>query len=255
MSPFYDISDQKDLPADSLQLKNLGPEKVFTSIGKTSRDGWGGRSTEWSRYMTPVKPEDYDNQFVHRLMKSRPIYTMNKVLDHHLQNYCSINARGHGDFFTHMRYVALPALKKLRSSEVCVDLFEEWLEQKMNSKKHQTPNTVNNNTINIGDVNAPLQFQQNSNHSVQTQHNHLQKEQLKDFLEILKKDIQGVDENIRKDFAMEMDYAIVQLERERDIKQQLSTIGGLMKDVGLGTFSNLLAAPIFEILKPYLGLT
>lgn len=255
MSPFYDISNQKDLPADSLQLKNLGTEKVFASIGKRSRDGWGGRSTEWSRHMTPVKPEDYDNQFVHRLMKSKPIYTMNKVLDHHLQNYCSMNTREQGDFFTHMRYVALPALKKLRNSEVCVDLFEDWLEQKMNSKKHQTPNTVNNNTINIGDVNAPLQFQQNSNHSVQTQHNHLQKEQLKDFLEILKKDIQGIEENIRKDFAMEMDYAIVQLERERDIKPQSLTIGGLMKDVGLGTFSNLLAAPIFEIVKPYLGLS
>ncbi|MES2458891.1 MAG: hypothetical protein V4594_25295 [Bacteroidota bacterium] len=255
MNPFYDISDQKELPADSLQLKNLGTEKVFASIGKTSRDGWGGRSTEWSRHMTPVNPEDYDSQFVHKLMKSRPIYTMNKVLDHHLQNYCSIHVKGQADFFTHMRYVALPALKKIKNSEVCVNLFEEWLEEKMKSKKPQIPNTVNNNTINIGEANAPLQFQQNSNYSVQTQHNHLQKDQIKDFLEILRKDIQHIDENIRKDFAMEMDYAVVQLERERDIKPQLSTIGSLMKDVGMGTFTNLLAAPVFEILKPYLGLS
>ena len=51
-----------------------------------------------------------------------------------------------------------------------------------------------------------------------------------------------------------MDYAIAQLERNKDIKPQLLNIGLLIKDVGISTFSNLLAAPISELIKPYLGL-
>lgn len=118
MNPFYDISDQKALPVESLQLKNLGTEKVFASIGRTTRNGWEGRSTQWNHHMTAVTPEDYDRQFVNKLMKSRPIYTMKKVLDHHFENYCSVHTQGQTHFFTHMRHVALPALRKHKSSEV-----------------------------------------------------------------------------------------------------------------------------------------
>ncbi|TKC04239.1 hypothetical protein [Pedobacter frigoris] len=255
MNPFYDISDQKDLPVESLQLKNLGTEKVFASIGKTTRNGWEGRSTQWSHHMTAVTPEDYDRQFVNKLMKSRPIYTMKKVLDHHFENYCSIHTQGQADFFIHMRHVALPTLRKLKSSEVCVNLFEEWLEEKMSvNKKSLTPNTVNNNTINVGSVNAPVQFQQSSDHSVQTQHNHYQKEHVKEVFDLITRDIQNLNEQIRNDFTMEMNYAVAQLEKDRDIKPQLLSLGSLMKDVGVGTFTNLLAAPIFEVIKPLLGL-
>jgi len=53
---------------------------------------------------------------------------------------------------------------------------------------------------------------------------------------------------------MEMDYALSQLKHGRDVKSQISNISRLIKDVGIGTFSNLLAAPIFEVVKPLLGL-
>ncbi|MFD1769592.1 hypothetical protein [Sphingobacterium suaedae] len=255
MNAFYDISDQTDLPIDALQLSNLGSEKVYASIGTTTRDGWGGRNTEWSRHTTAVQPEDYDRQFAYKLNKYKPVYDMGKILDYHFNHYCSTHLQGQSDFLKHMRYVVLPILKKLNNSEVCATLLEQWIEEKTTVKKDIIPHTVNNNTINIGTVNAPTQFQQNSDYSVQTQHNHLQKEQIKEFLEVLREDIQNVDESIRNDFALEMDYAVAQLNKDRDIKPQLLTIGGLMKDVGIGTFTNVLAAPIYEMLKPLLGIS
>ncbi|MNK18091.1 hypothetical protein D3C87_362890 [compost metagenome] len=254
MNPFYDISDQRKLPSDALQLNNLGTERVYASFGRNSRDGWGGRTTEWSRHMIAVQPEDYDRAFAHKLSKSKPIYFMTKVLDHHFEHYLSQYMDGQPDFLTHMRYIVLPAVKKINNSEVCVTLFEEWLQKKMTNSENLKPSIVNNNTINVGTINSPVQFQQNSDHSNQVQHNHQYRDQIKDFLEVLRLDIQTLDENIRKDFAMEMNYAVAQLDRDKNVQPQLTAIGGLMKDIGLGTFTNLLAAPIFEIVRPMLGL-
>lgn len=235
-------------------MNNLGSEKVFASIGTPTRDGWGGRNTEWSRHTTPVQPEDYDRQFAYKLNKYKPVYNMGNILDYHFNHYCSTHPHGQGDFLKHMRYAVLPILKKLNNSEVCVTFLEEWIEEKTTIKKTIPPHTVNNNTINVGTVNAPTQFQQNTDYSVQTQHNHLQKDEIKEFLEILREDIQKADESIRNDFALEMDYAIAQLKKDRDVKPQLLTIGSLMKDVGIGTFTNVLASPIYAILRPLLGL-
>jgi hypothetical protein len=256
MNPFYDISEQLELPANRLQLRNLGAEKVFASIGKRTRDGWGGPSTiNFSHHTTPIKSEDYDSEFVGKLLKCRPAYTMDKVLDHHCNYYCLVKGKPLAEFLMHMRYAALVELKKRANNEVYITLFEEWLKEKTTEKeKKLIPHTVNNNTINVGTVNAPIQFQQNSDHSVQTQHNKIQKEQFHDFITVLQKDIDQIDENIRKDFAIEMDYAVALLEKEKDIQPQLLNIGDLIKDVGLGTFANLLAAPIYEFIKSFLGL-
>lgn len=254
MNPFYDISNQQELAPDSLQLNTLGSKRVYMSFGKTTRDSWGKSNTEWNHHMKSVQPEDYDRRFADKLMKAKPIYTMNNVLDHHLNHYCLKHIEGQKDFLIHMRYVVIPILKKLKNSDICITLFEKWLEEKSPlTSKLITPYTVNNN-INFGTVNAPVQLQQNSNQSVQTQHNHMQKEQLNDFFNLLRKDIQQVDKAVREDFAMEMDHAIAKLQKERDIKPNLLIIGSLMRDVGIGTFTNLLAAPIFELVKPYLGL-
>lgn len=163
--------------------------------------------------------------------------------------------QGDEEFLKHMRYIILPKLKKQKNAETLVELFEQWLNQKtLKTKEQPKPHIVNHNTINVGNVNAPTQFQQNSDHSIQTQHNRYKKEDIKQAFELLKKDIQNFDEQLRKDFAMEMDYAITQLERDKDIKPQLLNLGNLMSQIGIGLFSSLLAAPIFELIKPHLGL-
>jgi hypothetical protein len=254
MNPFFDISTQNDLPNGAYQLENLGSQRIFASFGKRIRGDWGESDHYQSSHVyTDVTAEDYDHQFVSRLLRVRPSYKIDGLIDHHFNFYVSGNAEGKELFLEHMRYEILPILKNRSTNEAYVELFEKWINNKK-MKPEEKHNQTINNTINVGTVNAPLQFQQNSNHATQFQHNHLQKDQLKDFFEILRHDLQAMDENIRKDFAMEMDYAVVQLERNRDVQPQLTTIGTMMKDVGLGTFTNLLAAPIFEIVKPLLGL-
>jgi len=255
MNPFFEISEQEELPDDVFALKNLGIQQAWITVGRRSSDFWGTPGTPSKTTYRNTTDEDYDQQFVRKLHKWKPIYHIDLVLEHHYSYYLARHDQGHGDFLKHMRYVILPILKKKPNAEVCTQLFEKWLDSKEPGHSNiLKPYTVNNNTINVGNVNAPTQFQQNSDHSTQTQHNHLQKDDIKQVFELLQKDIQQVNEQIRKDFAMEMDYAITQLERGKDIKPQLFNIGSLIKDVGMGTFTNLLAAPVFELVKPYLGL-
>ena len=255
MNPFFDISKEKDLPAESHQLRDLGNQRIYASFGKRTRGEWGERGTyQSSNVYTDVTTADYDNQFISKLVRVRPVYEMDKLINHHFNYYISQNPQQKKEFLKHMRYEIFPALRKRTSNEAYIQLFEEWLDnQSPKPNKDTMPNTVNN-TINVGNVNAPTQFQQNSDHSVQTQQNHYQKEQIKEAFELLSRDIQNVNEQIRNDFAIEMDYAIAQLEKDKDIKPQLLSIGSLMKDVGINTFANLLAAPVYEFIKPFLGL-
>lgn len=63
-----------------------------------------------------------------------------------------------------------------------------------------------------------------------------------------------MDERIRKDFAMEMDYAITQFEKGKGVKPQLSNLGEMMKDVGIGAFASVIGLLAFETLKAWLDL-
>ncbi|GAA4100566.1 hypothetical protein [Mucilaginibacter panaciglaebae] len=253
MNPFFDISTSENLPPEALPLNNLGNQRIMAMVGRPSRNDWGGRSYESNAIYTDTVPEDYDDQFAYKLNKWKPVYDIDKVINHHYDFYLSENSHGHDNFLKHMRYVILPKLKSRKSSEACIELFEKWLDIKMPNSRSNTPHIVNN-SINLGNINAPVQFQQNSENSVQTQYNYSQKDQVKELFNLLTKDIEMVNEKIRSDFAMEMNYAVAQLAKDKDIKPQLLSIGGIIKDVGIGTFTNLLASPIYEIVKPMLGL-
>ncbi|MCY1463907.1 hypothetical protein D9M71_818660 [compost metagenome] len=99
-----------------------------------------------------------------------------------------------------------------------------------------------------------MQFQQNSGYSTLTKHNDLKSEDIKAVFELISLDLKNVNEQIRKDFAPEMDYAITALNSGRHVKPQLCNIGTLIKDVGIGLFTNLLDSPMYESIKPLLGL-
>jgi hypothetical protein len=231
MNPFFDISPDQNLSIDALPLYCLGKQRIYATIGRKGSDFWGTSGTASTNHYIDVVAGDYDNQFVYKLQKWKPVYEIEQLIEHHYQYYITGHTQGHDVFLKHMRYEILSKLKKKNNTEDLCELFEQWLNRKApKGNEPNRPQTVNN-TINVGSVNAPAQFQQNSNHS-----------------------IQSVNEQIRKDFAMEMDYAITQLQKDKDIKPQLLNIGALMKAVGMGTFTNLLAAPIFELIKPYLGL-
>jgi hypothetical protein len=256
MNPFFDISNDENLPYDEFPLRNLGRQQIFAIIGgRRGSDYWGTSGTASKTTYRDTVPEDYDKQFIYKLQKWKPVYAIDHLIEYHYGYYTGEHQQGHDPFLKNMRYVILPKLKKIKNNEVCVELFEQWLDHKAPKIKEDIkPSIVNYNNIKVGSINAPTQFQQNSDHSIQTQQNHYHKEDFQKLFELLKKDIENVDEKIRKDFAMEMDYAVTQLERDRDIKPQLLNMGALIKTVGMGTFTNLLAAPIFELIKPHLGL-
>ena len=248
MNLFFDISESDNLPDGALELNNLGSQRIMAMISNPRRNDFGQRSYESKNYYTKTLPTDYDNQFINKLINWQPIYGIERVINHHYKIYSSKQPQGHDSFIKHMKYYILPLLQKQRNSDACIELFKEWLENKSSNSNSKAPHTINN-TINLGTINAPLQFQQNSNNSVQNQHNHYKREEVKELFELLKKDIEKLDEKIRSDFALEMDYAMVQLEKRKDITPQLLTIGELVKDVGIGVFTNILASPLSEELK------
>jgi len=81
----------------------------------------------------------------------------------------------------------------------------------------------------------------------------LERDDINKAFDLIEKDIEKLDTQIRSDFSMEMDYAVAQINKNRDPKPQLSNIGTMMKEVGIGVITNLAAAPIFEYLKPFFG--
>ncbi|WP_400263118.1 hypothetical protein ACFX5U_08640 [Sphingobacterium sp. SG20118] len=187
-------------------------------------------------------------------MKFTPVYELDRLLDHHYKFYI-LNLKNENDkFIKHMMYVIVPYLRKVNDGEIRIDLLEKWIEMKIPSVQVPRENSIVNNTIQMGNINAPIQFQQNSNNSVQTQHNQYQLDDIKTFFDLLSKDIQNLDKKIREEFCLEINYASTQLVKDKDIQPQLINIGSLMKEIGLGVFSNLIASPVFEYIRPSLGL-
>lgn len=255
MNPFFDIDVNENLPEDAIALRNLGLQLPWITAGRRGSDFWGTTGYESKTVYKNTTSEDYDKQFINKLLKWKPVYNIGKVIEHHYQHYCDRHNQDHEEFIKHMRYVIFPVLKKRPNANTVIELFEQWLDQKEKKNDQKLNNyTVNNNTINVGNIHAQTQFQQSSDHSVQTQHNSPTKAVMDEAFALLRADIQKLDEQIRKDFSMEMDYAVAQLAKDKDIKSQLTNIGNMISQVGIGMFSSLLAAPVFEVIKPHLGL-
>lgn len=154
MNPFYDISSNEQLADEEFALRNLGSQKIFAIIGGRRRsDFWGTSGTESKHHYTAVVPEDYDNLFVYKIGKWKPIYNLGKFVQHHYEHF--LKAKPDGDeFLKHMRYVVLPSLKnqKTRDNEARVELFEQWLKEKQTPQgtpKSQKPSRY---TANKGGV-------------------------------------------------------------------------------------------------------
>ena len=116
------------------------------------------------------------------------------------------------------------------------------------------PLQIQNYHISVGDINSPTQFQQGSDNSSQTQEINYSKENINQLFTLLKADFDKLSVEVREDLKSEIEYASKQLDKGKSVKTQLSNIGSLVKDVGINVFANLLASPIYEILKPALGL-
>lgn len=118
----------------------------------------------------------------------------------------------------------------------------------------QIPIQINNNTIHVSDVSSPIQIQQNSSNSSQTQNIEISQAEFTELIKLLRQDIETLRSDQKEEFNTEIDYAQKQLVKNKPVSPQLKNIGGLIKDIGINVFANLLASPIYEILKPFLGL-
>jgi hypothetical protein len=129
MNTFFDISNEEDLQEGAMALKNLGASQSRITAGRRGSEFWGtpGRpSTIWEE---PVTADDYDEQFVRKLYRWKPVYHVDRLLQHHLDHYLANVTTDDKDFFLHMRFVILHRLKKKPNSEAHVQLFEKWLHE------------------------------------------------------------------------------------------------------------------------------
>ena len=153
--------------------------------------------------------------------------------------------------FSNMGYMsATLGLKRFNITFPGIKYLENLEEEE---EEVETP-MQNNNHINIGTVNAPVQLLQGSNHSTQTQNVHYSQENIHEFFSLLRADIVTLKAELQEDFNSEIEYAIKQQAKGKDVKQQLSNIVSLMKNIGINVFCNVIASPISGIMNPYLGL-
>lgn len=120
----------------------------------------------------------------------------------------------------------------------------------------ESPTGFSANFIKVGDVKGNFQIQQNTENSHQSQNISINKNDFLEFFKALKADIeQNVhNEELAEELLSELEYANKQINKNRDVSQQLEDIGAVIKAVGIGVFTNLISTPIFEVFRPMLGL-
>jgi hypothetical protein len=144
-------------------------------------------------------------------------------------------------------------MKKEKNNEGQVNLVNDWLAQK-NPKQNQATQHIHNYNIKTRNINAPTQFQQNSDNSVQNQNLNYNEATVKELFKVLEADIASLSTDVKEDFSSEMSYALNQMKKGKDIKIQLLNLGSLISNVGVPLFVNLISSGVFEVMKPHLGL-
>lgn len=245
---FYLIEDNND--SDSpLKLNDLGDKRIYLSYGIRVSNYWGEQINKTESVNTPVTSEDYDKQFANKLIQIKPPYEINNLIEFHLKFYVDIQKGSKEKFIKQMKYVIVPIIQKRKGKEVYVQLLNEWISQNDN-----TQNINNNGKLSIENINAPTQIQINSPYSTLNQEITYSNQDIIDFFEQIKLEIQNIENEIKDELLIEINTASKNLNKGKNINSRLLTIGSLMKDIGINVFANLAATPIFILIKPYLGL-
>ncbi|MGY3212494.1 SEFIR domain-containing protein [Mucilaginibacter sp. HD30] len=129
MNNFYHISSNNS-PTDSsnpFQLSDLGERRPSITIGKTTRDGYGGRGSKSHTYYTATTPADYDRQFVNKIIKYQPPYEVDQLLNYHFDYYIKRFPAQAETFRKHIKYVIIPLIEKTEKNPVSLELLREWL--------------------------------------------------------------------------------------------------------------------------------
>jgi hypothetical protein len=127
-------------------------------------------------------------------------------------------------------------------------LYLESLEDEISLPLH-----IHHNTISLGD-NSTAQIQQNTTNSNQSQQINYSKENIAELFNLLRQDLIKLNSEQADELKTEIENAVKQLDKGKDIKTRLLTIGGIIKDIGIEVFVGLASSPIASMLKPLLGL-
>lgn len=249
MNEFYDIAKEGQDPKGPYQLKNLGKKKLSAISIISIYDADGRQTYNDGPHYILVKPSDYDNLFKAKIRKFKPMYDLELLLDHHL-HYYEETGKVREKYLKHIKYVILPALKRIKNTDAKVELINDWF-RKHTSQKSPTP-TVSK--LKIGDVNAPTQILVNSPNASQNQEIQYSKEEVEDFLNRILQDAENLKHDLKEELLSEVKTAQAQLKRGKPMQSKLVGILELAKEMGMGVFTNLTASPIYEALKPSLGL-
>jgi hypothetical protein len=246
MNDYYDIA-KPGQSASKHQLKHLGDKVHWMTIGgNRKRDMWGDSEEPTSKtlYRETTK-DDYDKQFASALVKLNPAHGAFGFLEHHLHYYMIKTGGEKSEFLKQIKYVVKPCLKSYTKNLVFEQLVDEWLNSHFEKK-------MENNGFTVGTINAPTQIQINSPHASQSQISY-SAENVKEFISLLKRDIQNLSTDNKAEFEAELIYTERQLKANNDVVPQLMNIKKLILDVGISFFVNLTSSGVFEIFKPILG--
>lgn len=247
MIKFYSIAENSD-SKEMHQLNDLGDTFISAIIGSRSRGEWGERKSSNQTFFRKPTEEDYDRQFLNKIMDYRPPYELDNFLNYHLDYFSKNNHHNKSTYVNHIQYVILPLLKKSSNSDVQVELVNKWLNKIMGKTEKANLN------VSFGDINSPSQFQINTNSSVQKQSILYSNEDVREFLKMIKNDLINLNSEEQKELEYEITKTEKNLNNGKDVKNRLSIIGESIKEIGIGTFTNLISSPVYEIIKPYLGI-
>jgi|GEM_PF-6344925 len=234
MNRFYAIAQEGE-EAHEFEIPFFGDVIAHNQIYSA-----GGRSIGIEKVYKPATSAEYDMKFRSAMYSLKPIFKVPLFLDYQLNRY-----EGNSEeFLSQIRYVILPLVDR-GTRKNYADIIRDWLDSK--NPKSESKNLV----ISTGHVYAPMQIQNASNHSNQTQNINQSQEKIQELFALIRQDIENLDKEIRQDFELEMDYAVKQLTKEKDIRPQLSNLGELVKNVGLPIFTDLTSSSLFEIIKPF----
>jgi hypothetical protein len=253
MNEFYSISQENQKPDDEYQLKNLGKQTIMMIVGRPSRRNYWGEteSPQSQKFYRDTNEEDYDRLFANKLLKCRPPYDLEKILDYHLNYYVEIRKGEKLRFLNQIKFVILPIIKEKNNKEIYDELITNWLENNNMTTKKEKAAKVN---LKIRDINAPMQIQMNSDNASQSQQISYDKDDILELLNLLKQDIENLNTDSKEDFELEIENAIKQLNKGKKVETRLLTIGSMIKEIGIGIFVNLVSSPLFEIIRPILGI-
>lgn len=241
---FYSIGSSDKKLNHEFQLDRLGEKMHSMTIGN-------GQGESYTTYRATTS-EDYDRSLAYKISRIKPPYEITKLIEYHLDYYLSTPNSEKQKFIKQIKYVVIPALKKMNNKEVYVDIINDWISE--HNENNNTKNITTMNVINARDINAPTQFQQGSSRSTQSQEIEASKDDILKFMDLLKEEIKSNQTEVANDLKLEIEYTVAQLNKGNNISQQLTNIGKILKDTSISVLANIISNPIYLAVKPLLGI-